>query len=72
MPEVNDLPNDRMSTEKSIMPTVLFTAPYMIPVLERFRSVLDQHHIELIERAVMDRQHTATIGSFGLEGNAKP
>ncbi len=30
------------------MPTVLFTAPYMIPVLERFRPVFKEHGIELI------------------------
>ena len=30
------------------MPTVLFTAPYMIPVIERFRPVFDKHKIELI------------------------
>src|SRR5512143_2190164 len=30
------------------MPTVLFTAPYMIPVVERFRPLFDKHKIELI------------------------
>lgn len=30
------------------MPTVLFTAPYMIPFLKRFRSFLESHGIELI------------------------
>ncbi|HTP00364.1 MAG TPA: NAD(P)-dependent oxidoreductase, partial [Anaerolineales bacterium] len=30
------------------MPTVLFTAPYMIPVLDRFRPVFERHGIDLI------------------------
>ena len=32
------------------MPTVLFSAPYMIPTLDRFRPVFDRHGIELIEQ----------------------
>ena len=30
------------------MPTVLFTAPYMIPFLDRFRPVLEKYGIDLI------------------------
>ncbi len=35
--------------------TVLFTAPYMIPVLERYKSLFEKHQIELIVPAVQER-----------------
>jgi len=38
------------------MPTVLFTAPYMIPVLERFRPVFEKHKIELIVPAQLQER----------------
>ena len=37
------------------MPTVLFSAPYMIPFLDRFRLVLDRHEITLIVADVQER-----------------
>src|SRR5512146_3081695 len=37
------------------MPTVLFTAPYMIPVLDRFRPLFEAQHIELIVPEVQAR-----------------
>lgn len=37
------------------MPTVLMTAPYMIPFLDRFRPVLEGYGIELIVPAVRER-----------------
>ena len=37
------------------MHTVLFTAPYMIPFLDRFRPVLDGYDIELIVPKVQER-----------------
>lgn len=37
------------------MPTVLMTAPYMIPFLERFKPVFAQHGIELIVPDVQER-----------------
>ncbi|NWG35460.1 MAG: phosphoglycerate dehydrogenase [Chloroflexi bacterium] len=37
------------------MPTVLFTAPYMIPFLDRFKPVFDRYGIELIVPAVQER-----------------
>ena len=37
------------------MPTVLFSAPYMIPFVERFRPILEQHGINLIVAEVRER-----------------
>lgn len=37
------------------MLTVLFTAPYMIPVLERYKSLFEKYQIELIVPAVQER-----------------
>lgn len=37
------------------MPTVLFTAPYMIPFVDRFKPVFDKYGIELIIPPVQER-----------------
>jgi D-3-phosphoglycerate dehydrogenase len=37
------------------MPTVLFTAPYMIPFVDRFKPVFDRYGIELIIPDVKER-----------------
>ncbi|MBC8503727.1 MAG: phosphoglycerate dehydrogenase [Chloroflexi bacterium] len=37
------------------MPTILFTAPYMIPFLHRFRPVLEEYGMELIVPGVEER-----------------
>lgn len=37
------------------MPTILFTAPYMIPYLDRFRSVLEHMGMDLIVPTVQER-----------------
>jgi len=37
------------------MPTVLFTAPYMIPLLDRFRPIFEKHGIDLIVPEVRER-----------------
>ena len=37
------------------MTTVLFSAPYMIPVLERFKPLFAKHAIELIVPEVLER-----------------
>jgi D-3-phosphoglycerate dehydrogenase len=37
------------------MPVVLFTAPYMIPFVDRFKPVFDKYSIELIIPAVQER-----------------
>ncbi len=43
------------------MTTVLFTAPYMIPVLDRFQPVFDEQHIELIVPEVLERLEEADL-----------
>ncbi len=43
------------------MPTVLFTAPYMIPVLEGFRPLFEKHKIELIVPEVRERMEEADL-----------
>jgi D-3-phosphoglycerate dehydrogenase / 2-oxoglutarate reductase len=43
------------------MPTVLFTAPYMIPVLNGFRPIFDRHGIELIVPQVQERMEEADL-----------
>jgi D-3-phosphoglycerate dehydrogenase len=43
------------------MPTVLFSAPYMIPSLDRFRPVLDRHGLDLIIPEVQERLEEAEI-----------
>src|ERR671921_185443 len=41
--------------------TVLLTAPYMIPVLDRFRPVFDKYDIELILPNVHERMEEADL-----------
>ena len=36
-------------------PTILFSAPYMIPSLSRFRPILEEHGLELIVPEVHER-----------------
>jgi D-3-phosphoglycerate dehydrogenase len=43
------------------MPTVLFTAPYMIPFVDRFRPVFDKYGIELIVPEVQERMEEADL-----------
>jgi D-3-phosphoglycerate dehydrogenase len=43
------------------MPTVLFSAPYMIPSLDRFQPVLDRHGLDLIIPEVQERLEEAEI-----------
>jgi D-3-phosphoglycerate dehydrogenase len=43
------------------MPTVLFSAPYMIPSLDRFQPVLDRHGLDLIIPEVQERLEEADI-----------
>jgi D-3-phosphoglycerate dehydrogenase len=43
------------------MPTVLMTAPYMIPFLDRFRPVFAKHGIELIVPEVRERMEEADL-----------
>jgi D-3-phosphoglycerate dehydrogenase len=37
------------------MPTILFSAPYMLPLLERFRPIFERHGLELITPEVHER-----------------
>jgi D-3-phosphoglycerate dehydrogenase / 2-oxoglutarate reductase len=46
------------------MPTVLFTAPYMIPFLERFKPVFDKYDIELIVPDVRERMEEADLMNY--------
>lgn len=43
------------------MPTVLLTAPYMLPYVERFKPVLDRYGIELIIPEVHERMEEADL-----------
>jgi D-3-phosphoglycerate dehydrogenase len=40
---------------------VLFTAPYMIPVIDRFKPIFDKHDIELIVPIVRERMEEADL-----------
>ena len=46
------------------MPTVLMTAPYMIPVLDRFRPVFAKHSIGLIVPQVRERMEEADLLTY--------
>jgi D-3-phosphoglycerate dehydrogenase / 2-oxoglutarate reductase len=46
------------------MPTVLFSAPYMIPFLDRFRPVLEGYGIDLIVAPVQERLEEADILAY--------
>lgn len=37
------------------MPTVLVSAPYMIPFMNRFKPVLEEHGLEVIIADVVER-----------------
>jgi len=43
------------------MPTILFTAPYMIPFVNRFKFVFDKYDIELIVPDVRERMEEADL-----------
>jgi D-3-phosphoglycerate dehydrogenase len=46
------------------MPVVLFSAPYMIPFLDRFQAVFNEHHIELIVPEVRERLEEADLLAY--------
>lgn len=46
------------------MPTILFSAPYMLPTLERFRPVFERYDIRLITPEVHERLEEADILKF--------
>jgi D-3-phosphoglycerate dehydrogenase len=43
------------------MPTILFSAPYMLPFLKRFRPVLERYGLELITPEVQERLEEADL-----------
>jgi len=43
------------------MPTILLTAPYMLPFVERFKPVFDQHGLDLIIPDVLERMEEADL-----------
>jgi phosphoglycerate dehydrogenase-like enzyme len=46
---------------------VLFTAPYMIPVVDRFRPIFDKHNIELVVPVVEERLEAADLLQYAGE-----
>ncbi|HZD57432.1 MAG TPA: phosphoglycerate dehydrogenase [Anaerolineales bacterium] len=46
------------------MPTILFSAPYMIPVLDRFRPVLQNYGLELIVPQVIERLEESDLLAY--------
>ena len=46
------------------MPTILFTAPYMIPFVDRFRPVFEKYGIELIVPDVQERMEEADLLNY--------
>ncbi len=49
------------------MRTILFTAPYMIPVLERYRSLFEQYNLELIVPVVQERMEEEDLLRYAGE-----
>lgn len=43
------------------MPTILLSAPYMIPVISRFQPVIDHYQLEIIQPAVTERLEETEI-----------
>ena len=37
------------------MPTILFSAPYMLPLLEHYRPIFDHYNLDLITPEVQER-----------------
>jgi D-3-phosphoglycerate dehydrogenase len=52
------------------MKTVLFTAPYMIPFLDRFRPIFEKYDLELIVPEVCERMEEADLLNYagGFDG----
>jgi D-3-phosphoglycerate dehydrogenase len=49
------------TTATNNMPTVLLTAPYMIPFLDRFKPVFDKYGLDLIVPQVQERMEEADL-----------
>ena len=46
--------------------TILFTAPYMIPFVDRFKPIFDQHGIDLIIPDVHERMEEADLLQYAV------
>ena len=46
------------------MPTILLTAPYMLPFVERFRPVFEKHGLDLIIPDVLERMEEADLLNY--------
>ncbi len=53
------------------MHIVLFTAPYMIPVLERFKPVFEKYDIELIVPEVQERMEEDDLLRYAGDSTAR-
>jgi D-3-phosphoglycerate dehydrogenase len=49
------------------MPTILFSAPYMVPLVDRFRPVFDRHGLELIVPQVQERLSERELLSYARQ-----
>ncbi|GAB4545979.1 MAG: phosphoglycerate dehydrogenase [Anaerolineales bacterium] len=49
------------------MPTILMTAPYMLPFLDRFKPVFDFYHIELITPPVEERMEEEDLLRYAAQ-----
>lgn len=46
------------------MPVILFSAPYMVPALDRFRPILESYQLELIVPAVKERLEESELLTY--------
>jgi D-3-phosphoglycerate dehydrogenase len=49
------------------MPTILFSAPYMVPLVDRFQPVFDRHGLELIVPQVQERLSERELLSYARQ-----
>jgi D-3-phosphoglycerate dehydrogenase len=49
------------------MPTILFSAPYMVPLVDRFRPIFDRHNVELIVPQVQERLSERELLSYARQ-----
>jgi D-3-phosphoglycerate dehydrogenase len=61
MPDKIGMPQDNCQQRNQSMPTVLFSAPYMLSSVERFRPLLERYGITLIIVDVQERLEEADI-----------
>jgi D-3-phosphoglycerate dehydrogenase len=49
------------------MPTILFSAPYMVPLVDRFRPVFERHRLQLIVPQVQERLSERELLSYAKQ-----